>query len=78
MSVRSLPTSPIRLHSNHEAEIATLAYRYYCEEGCPEGKEEEHWLRAEREISGRSQPGESESPEAESAPARSENPPFEQ
>src|SRR5262245_41648092 len=55
MSEYSLPTSPIRLHFNQEAEIAALAYRYYCEEGCPKGKAEEHWLRAERELLGRSE-----------------------
>ncbi len=38
--------------TNAEAEIARLAYRYYEEEGRPEGKAEEHWLRAEMEIKG--------------------------
>ncbi len=38
--------------ANAEAEIARLAYRYYEEEGRPEGKAEEHWLRAEMEIKG--------------------------
>ena len=33
-----------------EADIAALAHRYYEEEGHPEGKAEEHWARAEREI----------------------------
>ena len=28
-------------------EIATLAYLYYLDDGCPEGRSEEHWLRAE-------------------------------
>ena len=38
--------------ANVEAEIARLAYRYYEEEGRPEGKSDEHWLRAEMEIKG--------------------------
>jgi hypothetical protein len=29
------------------AEIAALAHQYYLEEGCPEGRAEAHWLRAE-------------------------------
>lgn len=33
-----------------EEEIAALAYRYFEEEGRPEGKAHEHWLRAEREF----------------------------
>ena len=35
---------------DQEAEIAALAYRFYEEEGRPEGKASDHWLRAEREI----------------------------
>ncbi len=38
--------------TTQEAEIERLAYRYYEEEGRPEGKAEEHWLRAEMEIKG--------------------------
>jgi hypothetical protein len=38
-------SSPNRLRSDDEAQIAPLAYRFYCEEGCPEGRAEEHWLR---------------------------------
>ncbi len=33
-----------------DEEIAKLARRYYDEEGQPEGRAEEHWLRAEREL----------------------------
>ena len=80
MSEERLPSSPIRVHSDEEAEIAALAYRFYCEEGCPEGKAHEHWLRAEREVCGRApsanfEPSQSEAP----APsARAENPPLEE
>lgn len=31
-------------------EIAAYAYEIYLREGCPNGKELEHWLRAEAEL----------------------------
>jgi hypothetical protein len=79
MSEESLPSSSIRVHSDDEAEIAALAYRFYCEEGCPEGKAHEHWLRAERDVRGKAF-ARSESPPAEApvASARAENPPLEE
>lgn len=46
------PSSTPTTDANLEAEIARLAHRYYEEEGRPEGRAEEHWLRAEREIKG--------------------------
>ena len=30
--------------------IATRAYEIWLESGCPEGCEQEHWYRAEREL----------------------------
>jgi Protein of unknown function (DUF2934) len=36
-------------HPTHE-EIGALAYAHWQENGCPEGKHEEHWLRAEQEL----------------------------
>jgi hypothetical protein len=33
-----------------EEEIAELAYRYWEEEGQPEDRAEEHWLRAVEEL----------------------------
>jgi hypothetical protein len=36
-----------------QQEVAELAQRFWEEEGRPEGKAEEHWLRAERELRGR-------------------------
>ena len=33
-------------------EIARLAHRYYEEEGRPDGRADEHWLRAEQEFQG--------------------------
>jgi Protein of unknown function (DUF2934) len=80
MSEESLLSSPIRVHSAEEAEIAALAYRLYCEEGCPEGKAREHWLRAEREVRGKAPSANSETSQTEvPAPsARAENPPLEE
>jgi len=37
-------------HPTHE-DIAALAYAHWQENGCPEGTHEEHWLRAEQELS---------------------------
>lgn len=31
-------------------DVAQRAYHIYLEEGCPEGRHLEHWLRAESEI----------------------------
>lgn len=46
--------SAIGANLDEETAIATLAYRFYEEEGRPEGMAEEHWLRAERELRRRS------------------------
>jgi hypothetical protein len=80
MSEESLLSSPLKVHSDEEVEIATLAYRFYCEEGCPEGKAHEHWLRAKREVRGRAPLVNSvtSQPEAPVASARAENPPLEE
>ena len=44
-----LPVGSMEVHPTHEG-IAALAYAQWQEEGCPEGTHEEHWLRAEREL----------------------------
>jgi hypothetical protein len=31
-------------------QTADLAYRIYLEEGCPDGRQLEHWLRAEARL----------------------------
>lgn len=31
-------------------KTATLAYAFWKQEGCPNGREKEHWIRAERQI----------------------------
>jgi hypothetical protein len=36
--------------------IATLAYRFWVERGCPEGCPEEDWFRAEQELAAKSSP----------------------
>ena len=33
-------------------EIAARAYRIWQQQGCPEGREEQHWSQAEQEILG--------------------------
>src|SRR5262245_4709669 len=55
-----------------------LAYRLYCEEGRPEGKVDEHWSRAEREVRGKTSSANFESSQAEAstATARAGNPPL--
>lgn len=42
--------SAVGRHFDDEVEIAALAHRYYEQEGRPEGRSLEHWLRAEREF----------------------------
>lgn len=42
--------SAVGQYLDEQVEIAALAQQYYQDEGCPEGRSEEHWLRAEREI----------------------------
>jgi hypothetical protein len=35
-----------------EADVARRAYLIYLEEGCPQGRHLDHWLRAETELRG--------------------------
>lgn len=44
------PTSPPEIT---EAEIATCAYFIYVSEGCPAGREMDHWLEAEARLKNR-------------------------
>jgi hypothetical protein len=44
-----LPAGSSEIHPKHE-DIAALAYALWQEKGCPEGAHEQHWLRAEREL----------------------------
>lgn len=37
---------------NRDDEIARIAYRLYEEEGRPEGRDQDHWHRAEQEFHG--------------------------
>jgi len=53
MTEKHLSISAVGSHLDEEIEIASLAHRYYEEEGCPEGRSLEHWVRAEREFHGR-------------------------
>ena len=80
MSEESLLSSPSRVQSDEQAEIAALAYLFYCEEGSPEGKADEHWSRAERQMRCKTSSAnlESSRAEASTATARAENPPLEE
>jgi hypothetical protein len=44
-----LPAVSSEIRPTHEG-IAALAYALWQERGCPEGTQEEHWLRAEKEL----------------------------
>jgi hypothetical protein len=44
-----LPAVSSEIHASHE-DIALLAYALWQEQGCPEGRHEEHWLKAEQEL----------------------------
>jgi len=44
-----LPAVSSEIHPTHE-DIAALAYAHWQEKGCLEGTHEEHWLRAEQEL----------------------------
>jgi hypothetical protein len=39
------------MHTPHENDIRDRAYALWQEQGSPEGREEEFWHRAERELS---------------------------
>lgn len=41
----------------NEQEIRERAYRLWETEGCPDGREQEYWYRAEAELSGDGQQG---------------------
>lgn len=40
--------------SNMEESIRRRAYEIYLQEGCQDGRDQEHWLRAEAEFRGKS------------------------
>jgi len=50
MSEESISLSALARHFEYEVEVASLARQYYEEEGCPEGRALQHWVRAENEI----------------------------
>ena len=52
------PTAPVA-HSNQTGmgkpshdEVAARAYEIYRQEGCPQGRDVQHWLEAEKQVSG--------------------------
>jgi hypothetical protein len=50
MTEQDSPIPAVGSYLEDEIEIAALAYRFYEEEGRPEGRANDHWLRAEREF----------------------------
>jgi Protein of unknown function (DUF2934) len=50
MSDEESSNSVEQSYVDQEAEIAALAYHFYEEEGRPEGKAGDHWLRAEQQV----------------------------
>ncbi len=55
--MNSSPSSPSPSSTDPQRAIAALAYRYYLEEGRPEGRSQEHWLRAEHTLKGQTNLG---------------------
>jgi hypothetical protein len=50
MSEEESSSSAEQSYVDQEAEIAALAYHFYEEEGRPDGKASDHWLRAEQQV----------------------------
>lgn len=48
-----LHTSHSAVSQRFEEEVAAVAQRYYEDEGRPEGRATDHWLRAEQEVRAR-------------------------
>ncbi len=46
------PPKPAAPAAPPAEKVALRAYQIWQESGCPEGKQEEHWFRAERELRG--------------------------
>jgi len=58
-----------------ESRIRSLAHRFWEEEGHPQGKEEEHWRRAQEALGGEERPLDNEAtgiPDRQQATARME------
>lgn len=45
--------TPANRHNSLEEMIRARAYQLYCESGYQEGHELDHWLEAERQVTGR-------------------------
>ncbi len=50
MSEEQISLADLARHWEYEKQVAAQAYLYYLEEGRPEGKEREHWARAEQAV----------------------------
>ena len=58
MSEEQIPLADLARHCEYEKQVAAQAYLFYLEEGRPQGREREHWLRAEKAIRERNSSGE--------------------
>jgi hypothetical protein len=50
MSEEQISLADLARHCEFEKQVAAQAYLFYLEEGCPSGKEREHWFRAEEAV----------------------------
>jgi hypothetical protein len=48
-----VPTSPGPSGSARVPDVAARAYEIWQRSGCPNGKDQEHWFQAERELRAR-------------------------
>jgi hypothetical protein len=44
------------VHDSSEQDIRERAYQLFCESGYQHGHDREHWLEAERQVTGRKKP----------------------
>lgn len=63
MKLQYPSVSAVGEHFDEEVEIAARAHHYYEEEGRPEGRALEHWMRASEEVHGAAPPPDSKAGE---------------
>jgi hypothetical protein len=55
-TTKTRPTATPAAPKPPPEQVASLAYAKWTQEGCPVGRDVEHWLQAEAELCGRHQP----------------------
>jgi hypothetical protein len=72
MAKTASPTTSMTNSTPTHDEIAAQAYQIYLREGCVEGRDMDHWLRAEQELRQRSNGNghHAEAPRPSSGPVR--------